>query len=76
MYLVLAELGGLFAGEIAPSLSTNTLIQFSEIDVTMKERTPFTNKGSLTLSPSATYSASVVERVTTFCVLPNQLTGD
>ena len=76
MCLVLAELRGLFASEIAPPLSTNTLMQFSEIDGMMKERTPFTNKAYLTPSPGATYSASVVERVRIFCVLQNQLIDD
>ena len=76
MCLVLVELRRLFASEIAPSLSTNTLMQFSQIDGMMKEIIPFTNKAYLTQSSSATYSGSVVERVTIFCVLLNQLTDD
>ena len=65
---------GFAASLVAPSLSTNTLMLFSEREGTMNDDTAFTNSPSLTPSPSATYSASVVESVTIFCVLLEHLT--
>ena len=44
MCLVLAELSGLLARAIAPSLSTNTSMQFSDKDGTMKDNTDFVNE--------------------------------
>ena len=69
MCFVLAELSGLDASLIAPLLSTKTLIVFCERDGTGKDATDFAKITSLTPSPSATYSASVVESVTILCVL-------
>ena len=42
MCLVLAELSGVVAKAIAPSLSANTLKHFSERDGRMKDNTDFT----------------------------------
>ena len=69
MCFVLTELSGLDASLIAPSLSAKTLIVFCDRDGTRKDATDFAKRTSLTPSPSATYSASVVESVTILYVL-------
>ena len=74
MCFVRAELRGFAASLIAPSLPTNTLMLLSEREGTMNDNTAFTKSPYLTPSPSATYSASVVESVTIFCLLLDQLT--
>ena len=69
MCFVLAELSVLDASLIAPSLFTKTLLVFCERDGTWKDAADFAKRTSLTQSPSATYSASVVESVMILCVL-------
>ena len=58
----------------APSLSSNTGMHGIPTSGNIKRQTCLEKSTSLAMSPSATYSASVMESMTNFCVLENQLT--
>ena len=65
---------GFCANCTAPSLSSNTGMHGIPTSGNIKRQTCLQKSTSLAMSPSATYSASVMESMTNFCVLENQLT--
>ena len=74
MFLEFELAMGFCASCTAPSLSSNTGIQGMPTAGNMKRQTCLKNRTSLMTSASATYSASVVDSETHFCLLKNHET--